>query len=583
MATQALTGMGSSLSIFEQRLQRRPGLQCDEEHLQPLEDVSMEEAPLADASEGGCEDRVEGTSQLEAESALAEPPSELRGGISVGSLRGDAAASEELRLHPPGLWARVNPQRGFVQKLKQAMKDARERHVAVTETRELRPNYIVLELFAGCARLTTTAADRAGWETMAPVDIIYGQDLHDAETRKGVLEAIKEAKPDLVTMSPRCGPWSQFQRINPNIDKVMEDRREDIPLWRFCREVWDEQTKHGRLALTENPAQSAALLMDFMMARPNLHRAKVPQCAFGLCDVVSGKPHQKFTAFDVNDEDMKEALLVGAVCHHTPEEHQAIEGNVFYEGRWQRRSALAAKWPPRLCEHIPWAAEQAWEKCDVEAPRKLTETRAPGRSHYVMPVEPFPTPEGQLRRELEKADWRGGQYDYVFFEGVARQGPHKIRQALAHLHVVLGHPSQERLVRMLLVSGASQAVVDMVKGLRCQICQAVRPPGAEPKVNAHRATRFGEKLLGDSFYVWDINGERFNVTHFIDALTEFHIGNASKQVSAEFTAEILQHRWCGIFGPPEVLQTDGGKEFVEVVQRLPRLLDFRHVVPPGAK
>ena len=132
-----------------------------------------------------------------------------------------------------------------------------------------------------------------------------------------------------------------------------------------------------------------------------------------------------------------------------------------------------------------------------------------------MPVEPFPTPEGELRKQLEKADWRGGQYDYVFFEGIARQGPHKIRQALAHLHVVLGHPSQERLVRMLLVSGTSPKIIEMVKGLRCQICQAVRPPGAEPKVSAHRPTRFGEKVLADSFFIWDSKGERFNVTHLM--------------------------------------------------------------------
>jgi len=366
------------------------------------------------------------------------------------------------------------------------------------------------------------------------------------------------------------------------VDKVMEDRQADIPLWRFCREVWDEQDKHGRLALTENPLQSAALTMDFMMERPHLHRAKVPQCAFGLKDVISGKPHQKYTAFDVNDEDMCEALLVNAVCNHIPEEHQPIEGNVYCEGRWQRRSALASKWP----EHILQAAEKAWEKCDVQAPRKLTESREPGKSHYVMPVEPFPTPEGELRKQLEKADWRGGQYDYdyVFFEGLAGQGPHKIRQALAHLHVVLGHPSQERLVRMLLVSGTSPKIIEMVKGLRCQICQAVRPPGAEPKVPAHRPTRFGEKVLADSFFIWDSKGERFNVTHLIDGLTEFHTGNVSKQVGAEITADLLQNKWCGILGALEVLQTDGGKEFEDVVHRLSRLLDFRHeVVPPGAK
>lgn len=280
-------------------------------------------------------------------------------------------------------------------------------------------------------------------------------DLKNKATQNEVMQLIQETKPDLVTISSRCGPWSQMQRINPNVDKVMADRVEDIPLWRFCRRVWDEQDKNGRLALTENPAQSAALTMDFMVARPNLHRAKIPQCAFGLCHVVSGKPHQKYTALDVNDLGMREALMRGAVCQHSPEDHQAIEGNVFYEGRWQRRSALAAKWPAELCNHILEAAELAWEKCDTEAPKKLADGRECGASHYVLPVEPFPTPEGELRRQLEKADWRGGQYDYVYFEGEARQGPHKMRHALAHLHVVLGHPSPERHQRLQQVGGGS--------------------------------------------------------------------------------------------------------------------------------
>ena len=81
------------------------------------------------------------------------------------------------------------------------------------------------------------------------------------------------------------------------------------------------------------------------------------------------------------------------------------------------------------------------------------------------------TPEGEIRRQLEKADWRGGQYDYVYFEGSARQGPYKVRQALAHLHVVLGHPSQERLLRMLHVSGSSNVVINTASGMKCQICE----------------------------------------------------------------------------------------------------------------
>ena len=126
-----------------------------------------------------------------------------------------------------------------------------------------------------------------------------------------------------------------------------------------------------------------------------------------------------------------------------------------------------------------------------------------------------------------------------------------MRQALAHLHVVLGHPSMERLVRMLMISGCSNQVVEIAKGLRCQICQAVRPPGAEPKVAATRPTRFGERVLSDSFFVWDVKGERFSVTHMIDGLTEYHMGLVSKQVGADVTTELLQNRWCAVLGPPK--------------------------------
>ena len=410
--------------------------------------------------------------------------------------------------------------------------------------------------------------------------------VREQPKRKCCNRSMNEWEPDLVTCNPPCGPWCQFQRLNKNVESVMEQRQEDLTFWRFVAEVWKKQNDHCRLVLSEQPWQSEALHLNFMEERKNLHRAKVAQCAFGLVDKVSGKPHQKYTALDVNHPTMKHYLEERGRCIHATGEHQPIEGMVFWKGGWWKRSTLAARWPRRLCSSILEAAEAALKEVAREVHDADHSLVAPNQdwSHFALPVEPVPTPEGEMRRQMEKFDNCGSRYDYVYFEGEARQVPQRIRQALAHLHVALGHPSMERLVRMLVVSGSSASVLKAAKGMNCQVCQSVKPPGAEPKVSGQRVTRFGDKVLSDSFYVWDGRGERFNVTHVIDALTEYHIGTVSKQPSAQFTAEILQDKWCAIFGPPEILQTDGGLEYADVVQRISRILDFRHeVVPPGAK
>ena len=54
------------------------------------------------------------------------------------------------------------------------------------------------------------------------------------------------------------------------------------PLWGLIRECWDLQEVGKRLALTENPHTSAALLLPEMEMRPGLCEATIAQCMFGL-------------------------------------------------------------------------------------------------------------------------------------------------------------------------------------------------------------------------------------------------------------------------------------------------------------
>ena len=56
------------------------------------------------------------------------------------------------------------------------------------------------------------------------------------------------------------------------------------------------------------------------------------------------------------------------------------------------------------------------------------------------------------------------------------QQPRRFRALVAHLHVVMGHLSNDRLGRMLMMSGAGDGVVQLAKNLQCQVCAMVRPP-----------------------------------------------------------------------------------------------------------
>ena len=148
--------------------------------------------------------------------------------------------------------------------------------------------------------------------------------------------------------------------------------------------------------------------------------------------------------------------------------------------------------------------------------------------------------EETLREQMNKRAITGERYDYITFDGDAAQQPRRLRAMVAHLHVTLGHLSNDRLARMFVLSGAQNNVTELARKLRCQVCAMVRPPGATPQVAYQKPKYFNERLSGDSFYVWDVDNKRFLVTHFIDGLTDYHVGDLTDTAESGFAKEVLQ-------------------------------------------
>ena len=214
----------------------------------------------------------------------------------------------------------------------------------------------------------------------------------------------------------------------------------------------------------------------------------------------------------------------------------------------------------------------------------LCEETDPHGSWEIGAVGSSQVPEESLRHAMGELGGAADRYGYITFEGQGQQVPRRIRSAVAHLHSALGHLANDRLVRMLMLSGAGEQILTAARNLRCQVCAMVQPPRDAPQVSYKKPSTFNEKVSGDTFFIWDVLGAKFAVVHFLDELTDYHVGDCAVNMDSTFAAGVLRDQWYGVFGPPDLLITDMGKEFAGTIDTLNEIMGVRHdVIAEGAK
>ena len=582
--------LSQSLALLEPRGGSESGSQCEGEDVHVFVE---EDAVAVEGEEGGGKNLSR--SDLEEESPLAGYPHGQRSGSPLGTYGGHAEADVDSQ----SLGADVTdeemetvkekigrPRRGLTQQMKKAVLCALAVLALVQGVGKWETKYTVLEVFAGKATITSVALTREGWKAYEPVDILLGGTSHDLankKNREALLEAVRRWEPDLVVMTPPCGPWSLWQNQAADMEALAEKRRLQLPFWKLVADIWEEQTKQGRLAMTEQPETSEALNLSYMLNRKEVHRVIVDQCQFGLKDPVSHLFYRKATALDVNNKMWADQLAQVKRCNHAPSQHEQVKGTVKYEGQWHKRSELAGRWPAALASHVLSTAEKVLSGTLSPQPERIKlHEPCGGDQWFVHAVEEVVTPEEALRNQLKEIG--GERYDFVTFEGQARALPRRIRSMLAHLHVTMGHLSNERLARMLSLAGGSRQILLGVHNMRCQVCAMVKPPSSKPQVSYNKPSNFNQRISGDCFHVWDIKNLRYTICHFIDELTDYQVGDITFDPISEWTARVLRDKWYGVFGTPDVLVTDGGKEFCGALARLNDMCGVQHeVVPDQAK
>lgn len=485
----------------------------------------------------------------------------------------------------PGKQRKITLNRRQRRSILQGVKRGIQTHRRIYEVAAAQPHpWTLLEVFAGCANLTKVANLRERWNVLPAQDIKYGLDLTLEEHQKLLKDMIEQQRPDVISLSPPCGPWSTWQRMRKKRGVLRELRKQHMPFWRFVVWVWAFQSQHGGVVILEQPQQSEALKLNVMHERKGVWQKDIHLCGLGLRDKVSGMPHKKPTAIQMNHPVIEN--FPDVICQHQPGQHQPIEGSVRIQrdGRQvtMKRSTLAGEWTTPFCKWMLDGIERALEEAAHTCHVAITDPTPNNRIWETVPVEVEDTPEGQLRQQLALHDY-DTKYDYISFAGTAALLSKRMRSTLAHLHVALGHTSNDRLARMMAQNGAKDEVLEAIKQLKCQICMQVQSPQATPKASFTRPMGFNERVVSDTFYVWDTNGHKFAVTHAMDAFSMYMVAVAAKDAAALTTVELLRDKWFSVFGPPSILMTDQGPEYRGVVEQLMRTFGvFHDMVPPTA-
>ena len=139
------------------------------------------------------------------------------------------------------------------------------------------------------------------------------------------------------------------------------------------------------------------------------------------------------------------------------------------------------------------------------------------------------------------------RYDYISFLGVSSNLTKKVKSTLAHLHVALGHISNDKLARMMSQNGAKPSVIQAIKDLSCQICRRVTAPHITPKSAYTRPMSWNVRICSDTFYVWDAKATRYAITHLIDSFSLYQVAVAAPDANAQTTVGLLRDSWFRAF------------------------------------
>lgn len=380
--------------------------------------------------------------------------------------------------------------------------------------------YQVIEVFSP-PRFAQQTAVRG--QSCLSADLLTGWDFRRSDHRKAMREIVKETPPELLMCCPPCtwaGGWFHLNKCFMDPKELEEKRVLTMLFINFCCELIEMQLDAGGYAVLEHPKPS--MIWKLPRVQKLLKRMQLIECdmcRFGL-RIPKGLLIKKSTRLMVSHGSMKS---LGLKCpgKHDPhhECHQPVAGNHPEVGSVSRFAGqYTQRFVRAVMDCVPSLRSQAVLSVTCHRPEEcLVAARI---------------------RELDEGDVL------------------KIKDSLQKLHVNLGHPGNQHLVRILKHGGASAKAVE--KDLKCDHCLARAKPSSALPAQPDRVTVFNFRNGIDLKYLtgWSLN-QKIAAVNIVDYASSFQVMvPLFGRPNAENIRQIVQERWISWAGQPTEIICD---------------------------
>lgn len=405
----------------------------------------------------------------------------------------------------------------------------------------------------------TAEAHKQGHSTGGAYDIKTGYDFNQRSDRERCFRKLEEEDPDVLVLSPPCGPFSILQELN--IGRMGKSRavlmiQEGLVHLEFAARLYEWQVRRGKIAIFEHPKMARSWkepALTRCMSLPGVETVEADQSEFGLRVKEGEALNKKPTRFMVNSEAIRKRLARKCRGDH---EHQSL-----MEGR----AKLAERYPPRLCKAMIQGAREHMEQTQQSIMVFMEEDDDEGDLEDALDEEVEAAGGDGVRRMIaspaEEEVERGSDEDE---EEVPCALSPKEKKMVEKLHKNMGHPSTEAFARALRMARARHEVVRYVKKeFTCELCKEHQKPKPARPTSIPKAYEANQTIGVDIVYMpWTDPTQQVPVLNIVDWGTCFQVLEPAQGLTAEKAWTAFMRGWVRIFGMPKILVVDQGREFL---------------------